>query len=209
MKGGVDMDLADRLRSRMPDGTLIRGLHSAIYLVEHGKKRPIIDMHTFHSYGLNVDSIINMEESILEKMDTGTPVNIRGDFIKNSPSTLLVKSNGSEVYLWSDQRLHPVMSSYVFLRFGFQYSSVVTLAADLITTLPVGEMIHESVLLTPYLINGRVYSAPNGLIYYSERQKLRKIGGPAVFAFYRWKIQRIIYLTKEEFNKNRLGEAVL
>lgn len=35
------MDLADRFRSRVPDGALIRGLHSAAYLVEYGRKRPI------------------------------------------------------------------------------------------------------------------------------------------------------------------------
>lgn len=203
------MDLAGRLRSRVPDGTLIRGLHSAVYLVEDGKKRPITDIDSFHSYGLNPDNIVVMKDSLLKEMENGSPVSRGGDFITNSPSTLLVKSKGSEIYLWSDQRLHPVLSSEIFIRFRFQYCSVVTLPAELISSLPVGKPINESFLMTAVLINGRVYSAPDGLIYYGERHKLRNISGPAVFRFYRWKIQEIVYLTKQEFSNCPFGEPIL
>ena len=85
------MQHTDRVRSRVPDGTLIRGLYSAVYLVEQGKKRPISDMATFHSYGFTAKSMVELNESVLEEMETGSPVNISGDFILNSPSTLLVK----------------------------------------------------------------------------------------------------------------------
>ncbi|WP_339218515.1 hypothetical protein MKY82_23040 [Paenibacillus sp. FSL W7-1279] len=203
------MQHTDRVRSRVPDGTLIRGLYSAVYLVEHGKKRPISDMATFHSYGFTAKSMVELNESVLEEMETGSPVNISGDFIMNSPSTLLVKNSGSEIYLWSDRRLHPIISHEMYHRLHFNYSSVVILPDELIAILPQGDMIHDASLLTSFLINGRVYSAPNGSIYYGERHMLRKIGGPAIFAFYRWRVEEIVHLTSEEFHKCRIGEPIL
>ncbi|MCV4232322.1 hypothetical protein OHJ21_14150 [Virgibacillus sp. LDC1] len=203
------MHHTDRVRSRVPDGILIRGLDSAVYLVEHSKKRPIGDMVTFHSYGFTAKGIVKLDESTLEGMETGSPLNISGDFIMNSPATLLVKSSGSEIYLWSDQRLHPIVSLEMYFRLHFNYSSVVTLPDELIALLPEGDLIHDSSLLTPFLVNGRVYSAPNGLIYYGERHKLRKIGGPAIFTFYRWRVEEIVHLTRDEFHNYRLGEPIL
>ncbi|MGG4345922.1 hypothetical protein [Paenibacillus lautus] len=83
------MHHTDRVRSRVQDGILIRGLDSAVYLVEHSKKRPIGDMVTFHSYGFNAKGIVVLDELALEGMEIGSPVNICGDFIMNSPETLL------------------------------------------------------------------------------------------------------------------------
>lgn len=67
------MHLTDRVRSRVPDGSLIRGLYSAVYLVEHGKKRPISDMVTFHSYGFTAKSMVELNELVFEEMETGHP----------------------------------------------------------------------------------------------------------------------------------------
>jgi hypothetical protein len=60
------MNHADRGRGLVPDGTLIRGLHPAVYWVEHGKERPFIDLETFHSYGFNAKGIVELDESALE-----------------------------------------------------------------------------------------------------------------------------------------------
>ena len=203
------MNHIDRVRRSVPEGTLIRGIHPAIFLYERGKKRPVTDTETFHSYRLNAEGIVVLEESVLEEMETGTPVNIYGDFRTNSPATLLVKSSGSEIYLWTDGLLHPIASGEIYDRLRFHYSSVVTLPDELIAFLPEGDPIHDATLLTHSLVNGRVYSAPNGLIYYGERNKLRKIEGPSVFSFYRWRVEEIVHLTREEFNHCRLGEPIL
>lgn len=113
------------------------------------------------------------------------------------------------IYLWSDRCLHPIVSLEMYYRLSFNYSSVVILPDELIAILPQGDIIHDASLLTSFLINGRVYSAPNGLIYYGERHKLRKIGGPAIFAFYRWRVEEIVHLTREEFHNCRIGEPIL
>lgn len=199
----------NRVRRSVPEGTLIRGLDPAIYVFELGKKRPVADTETFHAYQLNAEGIVVLDESVLEDMETGTPVNIYGDFTVNSPATLLVKSSGSEIYLWMDGQLHPITSGKIYYRLRFHYSSVVPLPDELIALLPEGNPIQETTLLTHSLVNGRVYSAPNGLIYYGEQNKLRKIEGPSVFTFYRWRVEEIVHLTRDEFNHCRLGEPIL
>ena len=36
-----------------------------------------------------------------------------------------------------------------------------------------------------------------------------KIGGPAIFAFYRWRVEEIVHLTSEEFHNCQIGEPIL
>lgn len=57
-----------------PNGTLIKGSGTDIYLIENGVKRLIPDMETFNAMGFNWGSIINVDDQKLGGIPFGTPI---------------------------------------------------------------------------------------------------------------------------------------
>jgi len=57
-----------------PNGTLIKGSGSDIYLIENGVRRVIPDMETFNAMGFNLGSVINVDDQRLGALPSGSPL---------------------------------------------------------------------------------------------------------------------------------------
>lgn len=196
--------------TKIPDGTLVRGSDSAVFLIEHGKKRPVMDSSSFYFYKLMTNKIIPLEDMLLRPYPLGEGVTAAsGPWAKCAPATVFVKGSGSGIYLWMDSRLFPIQSGEVLRRLRCQMDEIVHVPDSLVHSLPVGHSISTSFFLQYPVLNGRLYCSPNGHIYYGERRMLRKVEGPMVFSYFQWSVDQLIYLTQNEFIKSPIGKPVL
>lgn len=195
--------------TKIPDGTLVRGSGSAVFLIEQGKKRPVMDIGSFNYYKLKTKKIIPLDDMLLNLYPLGEDVSASGPWVHCAPATVFVKGEGSGIFLWMGQRLFPIQSVEVFLRLRCQMDEIVHIPDSLVRFLPVGPSINASFFLHHPVLNGRLYSSPSGHIYYGERRTLRKVGGPSVFSYFQWSVDQLIYLTQNEFIKSPIGKPIL
>lgn len=196
------------MSSALPDGILVRGSDSSVYLIERGTKRPIADPESLYHYKLSLKHMIRIEDGFLNEMVNGETIRRCGDYVRHSPSTLLVRGGDSAVYVWMGGRLFPIATSGMFRRLCYQAHQLVNLPDSLIASLPIGELIDDSFFLSHSAIDGRLYSGPDGFIYYGEQRKLRKLEVPSLFSYFRWDVGQLIYLTGEEFANSPIGEPI-
>ncbi|MGC6587910.1 hypothetical protein ACPV3A_23555 [Paenibacillus sp. Dod16] len=195
--------------TKIPDGTLVRDSGSAVFLIEHGQKRPIMDIDSFYFYKLMARKIIPLEDMLLNLYPLGEGVTVTGQWAKCAPATLFVKGGGYGIFLWMDNCLFPIQSGEVFQRLRCQMDEIVHVPDSLVQSLQIGHTIDASFFLQYPVLNGRLYSSPSGHIYYGERRTLRKVEGPSVFSFFQWSVHQLIYLTQNEFIKSPIGKPVL
>ncbi|RAR44573.1 hypothetical protein [Paenibacillus sp. MDMC362] len=212
MKGGsviIYNNHVQKMITKIPDGTLVRGSDSAVFLIEHGKKRPVMDSASFYFYKLMAKKIIPLEDMLLRLYPLGEGVTASGPWAKCAPATVFVKGGGSGIFLWMDNCLFPIQTGEVFRRLRCQMDEIVHVPDSLIHSLPVGHSINASFFLQYPVLNGRLYSSTSGHIYYGERRTLRKVEGPLVFSYFQWSVDQLIYLTHNEFIKSPIGKPVL
>lgn len=202
------MTKTEMKRSALPGGVLIRGSLPAVYLIEQGKKRPIANPESLYHYKLSLKHMITVDDDYLNGLNNGEMIIRDGDFAKHSPSTLLVQGGGSAIYVWMGGRLFPIASLDVFRRLCYQAHQIVKLPDALITSLPNGDLINATFFMSHSVIDGRLYSGPDGFIYYGESRKLRKLERPSLFSYYHWNVGQLIYLTDEEFRRSPIGEPI-
>ncbi|WP_036719352.1 hypothetical protein [Paenibacillus sp. JCM 10914] len=208
VEGGINMKLHSRQKTSIPDGVMVCGQHPALYLVEDAMKRPIVDLETFQFYRFNPERIVKLDQDLLDNLDTGESICVHGDFMRSSPSTIVLQRNNSERYLWSGGKLHPIVSAETYQRLQFHLAQTVIVNDVVFNSLPMGEPIYNTAILAYGPINWRVYSAPDGRIYYSQQHRLHRILSPSIFYYYHWKSNEIIHLTNMEFSICSLGDPI-
>jgi glycosyltransferase involved in cell wall biosynthesis len=206
---GCQVSLHINVRNRFPDGIVVKGSSSTVFLLEEGKKRPFVNGEAFYFYKYRWDQVIHMENMLLNLYPTGACISREGHFIPNSPSTLLVKGTEPLIYLWSEGNLHPISSSSIFARLRYEYADVVAIPDPIIHALPKSYPIGDDVLEIHPIIDKKLYRAPSGAEFYSERQQLREIEGPIVFGYFKWNPECIIDLTPFEFSRCSIGMPLL
>ena len=158
----------------IPSGVLIKGTAPGVYLMEKGKKRPIVDEPSFYHYKFKWNRVVRIADVKLEAIPAGTPINRIPPFRIHSPSTLLVGGKQNRgVYLMKNDALYPFANQTAFERLKYRFDEVVTISDAIIAFLPKGYFIRENVLDVYGPLDERLYRAPGGGIYYADRGRLR------------------------------------
>lgn len=198
------------MQRSLPDGVLLKGASTAVYFVQNGQKRHIVDSFSFYFYKLKWECVAGIDDRILALLPTGTPIQASGLFEKYSPGTLLVKGTGPAIYLWDNGKLHAFTTANIFERLGYHISNVVIVPDPIIKGLPKDTPIRDDVLLAGRAMNHRLYRATNRSLYYSEHGLLRPLQGDAeaLLRLYKWNPSHTIDLTVQEFKRLPQGSPL-
>lgn len=146
-------------RVGFPDGTLlIRSSDKTIYVLEDGKKRSVGSWSNFKALGYRLGNVLEVSDDELSFYPNGevissTVVHPDGSLVKTAYSPV--------VYLTADGKKHHLRSAAVFRSHGFEWSDIVVISTEEMSSYPLGEMMNfanGSVLKgsvpTIYLVTG-------------------------------------------------------
>lgn len=193
----------------IPSGVLIKGTAPNVFLMEKGRKRPIVDGPSFYHYKFKWHRVVRIADAKLQAIPNGRPINRVPPFRIHSPSTLLVAGRRHRgVYLMKNSALYPFATQAAFERLKYRFDDVLTISDAILAFLPKGHFIREDVLDVYGPLDERVYRAPGGGVYYADQGRLRLIADEAVFRHYRWESGEIIPLNARQWKKVRIGPAI-
>ncbi len=118
-----------------PDGSLIRGSGTSIYMMSGGLKRHIPNGHTFEAYHFNWGAITTIADTSLAAVPTGDPLlNVLAD-------GNLIKGPGAEIYVMDGGQKRHVTSPETFNGCGYGWGDYVLLSDALVSSIPTGEQL--------------------------------------------------------------------
>lgn len=189
-----------RMRAQLPEGVLLKGASPEVYYIERGCKRHIADGPAFYFYQYKWENVVMVDDQQLNFYPIGRSITREGLFQHAAPDGLLVKGSGPGIYLWTDKRLLPFASAEAFAMLNYHISEVVVIPDTIIQALPKGMAITPSVFETIGVINYRLYVSPDGLRWYGQQHRLRRIDH-ALFQNYKWNPAKIIQLSYEAYQR--------
>lgn len=117
------------------DGSLIKGSDETVYVIEHGRKRPIPSVAIFEGLGYRWKNIIVVPDKILASTDTGEILTSTD----KHPDGTLVKSAGEAAFLLEAgaKRLFPTVQ--VFVSWGYKWQQIITITESELASYPLGQ----------------------------------------------------------------------
>jgi spore maturation protein CgeD len=146
------------LPDTIPDGTLVKGLSSEVYLIDQKKRRKITN-EMFKKLNYKKTKIIEIPDPALYKYKEGHEIDHTiFDSVKKFPNQRLITKQGSPFvyYIENNQKRH-IVSNQTFKRFHFNSSEVVVVDPAVLFAIPEGPKI------TQYL--GNNMPLPDGLSF--------------------------------------------
>src|SRR3990172_8653348 len=128
---GVPASVSDTLHN-YPDGTLLKGSGSQVFVIRGGLKRNVPNPATFAANGLNWSAILTIPDSILDALPAGQPLL---DVLTNGN---LLKGTGPEVYVMDGGLKRHVADPSVLDSCHYGWDAVYTIHDSLLTPIPTG-----------------------------------------------------------------------
>jgi hypothetical protein len=157
--GSSPVSQATKEKSTQKDGTLIKD-GTAIYVIEHGLKRPMVSMDVFNGFGYAAKNIITANTSSTlegEVLATSEQRHVRGTLVKD----------GGTVYFMGKDLKYPFPSKSVFYSWGSNFKDVVT-ANSYDLTVPTGSPVEPGTQVlgaTTSLPVGSVVKGSSSTVY--------------------------------------------
>lgn len=186
----------DWFAQNYPDGSLLQNNENgAVYLIQNGRKRPFVSKAALTSR-YNLDKIIPVAPSVLDKYDDGPP-------IKYAQYSLLRSPQGT-VYLLVNDKKRGIVSQEVFRTIGFNPEEIIDITQKEADAIPEGEPITlESTFPVGALLQnnetGGVYFVQEGIKHPLWSKEILLANFPNL---------RIIPTTPQELEKFPTGEAI-
>ncbi|MEK8131261.1 glycosyltransferase family 4 protein [Paenibacillus filicis] len=142
-QGGVQQ-WRDRLHAQpirfLDPRFLVKGEHSsAVFLLEHGEKRPFASEETLRFYRYGWGDVRQVPDALLATILTGAEIRHKPPSVANRPFAMLAKGSGPAVYLLSHQRRQVFASALAMRQRGYSPDRVVQLPDEELLQLPLGE----------------------------------------------------------------------
>lgn len=181
------------------NGTLVTSPSTkSVFLLENGKKRPIVNAAIFEARGYKWENIITIQDSELNLYSTGDPVNTYLD------GTLLKASDG-KIYIIADGKKSYITGPDVFIGLSYNWSDVISVSDAQINLYSNGNDISS----TSTHPNGTLVKVTNGTsVYLLEGGQKRGIVNPQIFDAngYRW--NKVIVITQAELDTYTVGDLI-
>jgi spore maturation protein CgeD len=163
------------LPTTLPDGILIKGLSSDIYLIDQQKRRKIIeDMIGKLNYSLK--QVIRLPDPFMFKYEEGIPID--ENVFKNGiyfPNMKLVRvAHSHKTYYIQGNKKHPIMNEQVLLDFKFKMDEVVVVDEHLLNQIQTGKPFYPLFHPECHLPDGILYKLEN-TFYISFNNKFHYI----------------------------------
>lgn len=111
----------------------------AVFLLEHGTKRPFASAEAFRFYRYRGEDIRVVPDAVLHRFPTGRALRHDPPSPPNRPSVMLAKGRGRIVYLLTGGRRLPAVSQAALRQRGLDPTRVVRLPGAELLALPLGE----------------------------------------------------------------------
>jgi spore maturation protein CgeD len=146
------------LPKTIPDGTLVRGLSTDVYLIDKQKRRKIHPT-TFAALKFNSNQVVRIPDPILFKYIEGNPVDnqVFENFALFPNQRLIQSSGNASVYYIQNNQKHLINNEKVFYDYKFQTQQIVLVSSSLLDQIPEGPTIEE---LTP-----NITILPDGVLF--------------------------------------------
>lgn len=140
---------------KMRNGMLVADSGS-VYLVEHGKKRPIASAQVFLGLGLSWNNVTYPGDANLNKLPTGALINSTQSLTEG----MVVTAPGYPVYLIEGGRRRPILDPYIYTSY-FRWEELQNVPASVINKYPDGAIMlpQEGEIIAD---SGSVYMVSNG-----------------------------------------------
>lgn len=140
---------------KMRDGMLVADSGS-VYIVEHGKKRPISSAQVFLGLGLSWNNVTYPGDANLNKLPTGSLITSTQDLTEG----MVVTAPGYPVYLIEGGKRRPILDPYIFTSY-FRWEELQNVPGSVISKYPVGGTVlpQEGEIIAD---SGSVYMISNG-----------------------------------------------
>ena len=115
-----------------PDGTLLKGSGSKVFVTRGVLKRHIPNQTTFEAYSLNSSTILTIPDSVLDAIPTGEPL------LDALADGNLLKGTGDEVYAMEGGLKRHVSSPSVLTDCGYSRDAVYVISDSRLSGIPTG-----------------------------------------------------------------------
>lgn len=167
---------------KFSDGTLLQAPSGGVYIIENGKKRPIISREAFQKFGYASKPLIQATEVELSLHPTGEVVSVQTEVRPNG--TLIDPGNGG-IWLIENGKKRLIGDRRIFEN-RYQWSSIVQISRSEFESYPRG---------TPVLFkDGTLIRDEAGNIFVMEHGLRRHIERPSVFFGLGYKMENVISL---------------
>ncbi|MBI3975440.1 MAG: hypothetical protein HY334_03525 [Armatimonadetes bacterium] len=129
---GLSLSGAPCPRLSPPDGSLLKGSGSAVYVMENGLKRHIPNPVTFAAQGFLWGNVNRIADSSLNAIPTGDPLPDVG------ADGSLLKGSGSAVYVMQDGLKRHVTSPTVMAECGYSWDAIFVIPDSVLNAIPTG-----------------------------------------------------------------------
>ena len=102
----------------LPDGTLLKGSGSTVYVIRSGLKRRAPNPVTFEANGLNWSAVLTIPDSALDALPAGRPL------LDTTAYGNLLKASGAGVYVMEKGRRRLIKDPDVFVGCGYGWDAV-------------------------------------------------------------------------------------
>jgi spore maturation protein CgeD len=158
------------LPENIPDGTLIKGPNTDIFIIENQERRKIFpDVFTKLKYEIN--KVVNIPDPFVFKYTEGPSVEMN-----QMPNQRLIKAKDHpKVYYIQNNQKYPIKSEKVFHDYKFEFAKIIIVDEEVLTALPEGLPIEE-IENTNIIPDGVLFNL-NSDFYLSIHNRLHPIDG--------------------------------
>ncbi|MFC0470039.1 glycosyltransferase family 2 protein [Halalkalibacter kiskunsagensis] len=195
------------LPSKIPDGILVKGLGSKVYLIDNQERREIMEgMFELLKYDRN--KIVDIPDPVLYKFPRGVPID---EFVYKNlslPNQRLIKAEGNnDTFYIQDNKKRKILDQKTLQRFHFKIKDVISIDNEVIVKIPDGPPIRSSLSPEYILPNGFIFK--QGTDYYlSNRNKLHFIH-KYVLNKLKFKEEESVLISKQELVLFEKGDCLI
>jgi peptidoglycan hydrolase-like amidase len=178
-----------------PDGSLIKGSATTVYLVEEGRKRPIPSTGVLESR-FEPREVVAVSDQTLGTYPEGQPVTYKDGSLLNAP--------GGPVWVVSDGKRLGFSSAQIFEELGYSWPAILPVAENELKLLPEGPPITQVTGTHP---NGTVIKGGGSEVYLVEGGEKRLIFSQTIFSS-RFRERDIVSVSDAELGVYPVGQKL-
>jgi spore maturation protein CgeD len=136
--------LYTHLPKKIPNGTLVRGLSSDVYIIDNQERRKI-SPDVFDKMKFHPKQVVRIPDPFLFKYNEGVPVDSQVflDPALFPNQRLIMSSQNPSVYFFQNHKKHLIRNDKAFDNYKFQRNQIVFVSDDFLAQIPDGLPIEE------------------------------------------------------------------
>ncbi|WP_227938058.1 glycosyltransferase family 2 protein [Alkalihalobacillus deserti] len=184
------------LPQKVPDGILVKGLASEVYLIDQQKRR-LITEEMFKRLKYDRKRIVAVPDPVLFKYPPGPLIDV--SIFKNGtiPNQLLVKvENSSDIFYIQNNKKWKLLDRRTFKKFNFKFEDVVDLKKKELEHIPEGPLIDHILSPKKNLPDGIIFK--EGSSYFLSNNNTLQPTNSNILKKLKLPVNQFVKLTKTE-----------